>query len=94
MVKRTGSGISHGKESIGKQLQQMGLIKRSEKERTTVRMSWKGARAYVWCLDGIAAGLCDPTPSEFREEDNTTLKEEESEISNVVSLPGLNLNKQ
>ena len=94
MVRRTGSGISHGKESIGKQMQQMGLIKRSSKDRTTTRIMWKGSRAYVWCLDGIAAGLCDPIPSEIVEDNETMESMQEEEMSNVVSLPGLNLNKK
>lgn len=92
VVKKTGSGISHGKESIGKQLLQMGLIKRTAKERTTVRISWKGSRAYVWCVDGIAAGLCSPSLSSHNSNADIHLVKTE-DTPPGTKLSGLNLNK-
>jgi hypothetical protein len=56
-MRELGAGLSHSKESIGKQLAVDGLLLRQEDGRTTCRKVFRGQRNYVWGLSAHKTGL-------------------------------------
>lgn len=57
LLNKRGEGISHTKDSIGAQLIQDGVIVDHDPGRTTKRLRYAGARAYVWVCDPEKLGI-------------------------------------
>lgn len=57
MLRGIGSGLSHSKTAIGKQLLQAGIITKHAPNRNQVRKSYKGIKRWMWCIDSVKSGI-------------------------------------